>query len=771
MRLESVWIEGATRSGKTTRLVSQFCRWVRLGLDGEYQKPVPQVTPYPQQGRQQVEGESFESIPIKLPQPLGAKQAVPRLLVFAATGDNRIELADRISAATLGQYPVDSTTPLGFFEKEVTLFWPLLIQRLNLRAQFPLQVRPETEQELATRLWRPELDQGILRQEGVSEYRMVRRTLDLLQLAALSGRSLDEIPTVLEQGFGSDRRSPMLWQSMGHLLLRWREWCLERGLLTYGIIAELYWRHLLPDPTYRGHLIRRYQGVLADDVDEYPRIAGDLFEFLLDAGVVGTFTYHPDGGVREGLGADPDYLQRLADRCDRETLNAQNGLQASLGDTVVQLIEDPTLNVGSFVNGSLPVPVEWIQTTSRAQLLRETSEAIARVVHTRQVEPQDIAVIAPGLDPIARYTLREILTNKGVPVESLNDQRPLTSLPVIRALLTLLALVYPGLGRLVDRDNVAEMLLVLSYQPEWEWIAAEWEWGNGEDRENSPFSLGNAPSPITRHPSAIANLPIPRIDPVRAGLLVDHCYAPGTENPRLLPVGAFPRWDRLGYRATGAYNEVLQWIEEQRSQLAERLIPSPLAVLDRAIQQFLWNGSNLPYDRISALRELIETAQHYWDVDRRLRDRGEQDAPEYVTVGQFIQLLRKGTITANPFPVRSVGSTLGSVTLATIFQYRTARQFHRWHFWLDVGSPLWLSGGAANLFAAQLFLQSGSGRRWTPEDELDANEGRLRRILLDLLGRVSDRLILCHSDLATNGQEQSGPLLSLMNAFLTSSPG
>jgi hypothetical protein len=39
------------------------------------------------------------------------------------------------------------------------------------------------------------------------------------------------------------------------------------------------------------------------------------------------------------------------------------------------------------------------------------------------------------------------------------------------------------------------------------------------------------------------------------------------------------------------------------------------------------------------------------------------------------------------------------------------------------------------------------------------------RILRDLLGRTTERVILCHSDLAVNGQEQTGPLLGLVNAL------
>jgi hypothetical protein len=291
-----------------------------------------------------------------------------------------------------------------------------------------------------------------------------------------------------------------------------------------------------------------------------------------------------------------------------------------------------------------------------------------------------------------------------------------------------------------------------------------------------------------------AGLPAPYIDPVRAGLIADYCYTPDPEEPHLLPVETFPRWDRLGHRATAAYSEIVQWLEVQRSQQQQRLIPSCVAVLDRAIQKFLWNGSNLPYDAIAALRELMETAQHYWDVDGRLRQeakvgrlkvessnqssnlqpanlqpatpveaRGGTSA--HTTIANFILLLRHGTVTANPYPVRRLApAATGAVTLATIFQYRASRRFHRWHFWLDAGSHLWAKGGAATLFGAPLFLNEWSGRPWTEEDKSNADNERLQRILRDLSGRVGERVYLCHSDLAVNGNEQTGPLLTLVHA-------
>jgi hypothetical protein len=649
--------------------------------------------------------------------------------VFAATGDNRIELADRIVTITRGRSPFDSTTPLGFFQDEVVLFYPLLVQTLGLSAQFPLRLRPETEQELATRLWRPELDNGRLSQEGVPEYYMVRRTLDVLQLAANGGIAPEDIPIMLADGLAGQEGNPDLWACMGEVLLRWRSWCLERGLLTYSLVTELYWRYLLPHETYRRHLVQRYQRVLADDVDEYPAIAHQLFQVFLDQGIPSCFTYNPNGSIRLGLGADPGTLAELAERCQIISLNqSSDGSLGSLwGEDLVQWVSEPMLLP------DLPEAFQVIQTVSRAQLLRQTAETIVAAVHSGQVQPQDVAVIGPGVDAIARYTLREILNNKGIAVESLNDQQPLSSAPMVRSLLTLLAMVYPGLGHLLSRDAVAEMLVVLSQPPT-------------SNLEETGLELAG-------------------IDPVRAGLLTDHCFVPDFDHPHLLPVSSFPRWDRLGYRATQTYTDLLKWIQTQKEQQQQRLLPSPVALLDRAIQRFLYGGSHLPYDQLSALRELIETAQHYWDVDARLRQSDRLEHPVSVTVGQFIQLLRNGTITADPYPARLLGSASTAITIATIYQYRANRRAHRWQFWLDAGSALWLTGGSA-LFGAPLFLKEWSGRPWTTADALEFDKQRLQRQILDLSYRVGDRIYLCHSDLATNGQEQNGPLLTLVNAAI-----
>ncbi|MBD2328632.1 recombinase family protein [Alkalinema sp. FACHB-956] len=687
---------GSSRSGKTQALIDQFCLWAN--------------------GTRQ----SYPTLP-----------TFPGVLVLSAIGDNRIDLADRLTAATQAQYPFRATTPLGFFEDEVVLFWSLLIEKLDLAAQFPLRLRPENEQELAQRLWQPAIDRAV-GQTGIREAKLVRRLLDLMQLAALGGMALQDLPIVLTQGLGSQSTElPLPYDTVRDLLLQWRSWCLQRGLLTYSLVAELYGQVLLPDPLYREKLQSRYTALFADDVDEYPAIVRPLIEQFLDAHAPTVLTYNPNGGIRLGLGADPEYLASLRDRCQviERSANPAASLLAEVGEAVIELAIAPT-----FFPPSLPNSIQSLQTGTRAQLLRQTSELILEGIQRGQVEPSDVAIIAPGLEPISRYALTNILTSQGVRVENLNEQRPLTSVAIVRGLLSLLTLVYPGLGRRIKRDAIAEMLGVLS--------------------------LG-------------------AIDPVRAGLLADHCFEPHPETPRLLPSQVFARWDRLGYQASQAYEDLVQWIANQQAQLSQRMIATPVVLLDRAIQKFFQGGTHLPFEQVASLRELMETAQHYWEVEARLRlrdSRAQVEAQveaqvqaqveariEAQPIARFIQLLRAGAVTANPFPVRPIGPARNAVTLATVFQYRSSRRSHRWQFWLDAGSPRWLSG-VDSLFAAPLFLQGWSGHLWTVDDTQAANERRLQRILTDLLSCTQEQVVLCYSDLASNGQEQTGVLLSLVNA-------
>jgi hypothetical protein len=669
----AMWFQGESGSGKTQQLVAAAVAWL------------PKL------------------------------HAGQQMLLLAANDENKQSLHDRISIATAGRYPLRVQTPLGFLQEQVHLFYPWVAQAGNLPAISPIRLRPETEQALATRLWQPDLQMQSWQQLGVSEYRLVRRLLDLVQLAANGLVEVGDVSDKLLQAYGQNDLFP--W--MGDLMATWQAWCLQRGFLTYGLSTDLFWRYLWVHPAYRAYFAAQYGAVVADDADDYPAVIYPVLESLLETPTASVaISYNPHGQIQLGLKSDPAYLLKLRQYCTPVDLPGVSiGLQPA-GDLVaeiVQTVNDPSNWL------TLPSTIQEISRRTRGELLRAVVDKIATAITTGIIQAQDIVIIVPGLDNIARYTLTETLIARGIAVKALNNQRPLYSSPVVRAILTILALSLPGLGRTIGRDRVAEMLVELSsYRLPGGGVAAA-------------------------------------IDPVRAGLLADHCYSPNAEKPELQPLTSFPRWDRLGARAAASYQQIWQWLQSPPATNA-------LGIMDEAIGVFCERGELLTFDRLTALRALMETAQHYWQVMQRV----DPQDPESSLAEQFILLLQQGTVTANPYPSSHLGAREQGVTLANIFQYRSSKKTHRWHFWLDVGSDLWAKGGSASLYGSQCFLQDWDGQPINAETEELLDRQRLERVLRDLLQRVGDRLYLCNSDLAVNGQDQIGPLLTLIGRVIPS---
>ena len=106
-----------------------------------------------------------------------------------------------------------------------------------------------------------------------------------------------------------------------------------------------------------------------------------------------------------------------------------------------------------------------------------------------------------------------------------------------------------------------------------------------------------------------------------------------------------------------------------------------------------------------------------------------------IAISRFISVLHPGTISTHPF----------SVTV-------------------ELGSHFPLTGGMAKFWMFIPFYLAKQGQLGTMRPKIDRKQGQLRKTLLDLLSHLSDRLYLYHSDLAVNGTEQTGPLLSLIYA-------
>ena len=638
----------------------------------------------------------------------GTKQATfpQKPLILCFNQQTKKIFADILLNTNTDSYQQKIRTPTGLMIEDVFLFYPLICQKLNLQSTLPLRLLSETEQELATQIWHDDLTPALLTLFG-GEYNCVRRILDFIQLAAAGGIPSEKITQRLY--YGQIISDDVVADAIGDLILKWRTWCLNKGLLSYGLIYELYWRYLLPSPEYQSYLKRNYLGIFVDDVDNFPAIIADLAKIFLTPKKRAVFTYNQQGKVRLGFNADPDYWLDIANFCHREFLltDQVNSLGKTNSQSILDVIKYNYLEIETLAN------FYTIKTNSRGDLLTATVDYIAQAITSGEVEANEIAIIVPGLDEVARYSLSSGLSHHHIKSKFLQEQRPLISSPLIRGILTLLCFVYEDLGRLLTKDMVAEMLVVLSAH---------------------------------------------NIDLVRGGLLVDYCYYPDIKSPTLLTVKNFSRWDRLNVSSLEAYNNIRDWIEHHKIQIKTGK-NNFLFLIDNIIESFFPHFNSLNYTQVSNLRAFTETVEHCWQVQQKLANYNIQDI-----ITQVISLLRKGTITANPLPMTdslaSGNPHKQAVTIANIYQYRTTHLQNRWHFWLDAGSNFWSQ--SSSLLAWEIFLQSWQPQLSLSQIERESNPELLDRIINDLLSRVTGKVFLCHSNLTTNGSEQIGQLLPLV---------
>ena len=682
MLRRSIWLTGPAQSGKTYSLCLQLQDWLALSA---------------------------------------AQLCPPLPLVLAANEEGQRQLGDRLADIPQNRFTARVKTPLAWIRDEVLLCWPLILLQTPITEPFPLLLNPETEQELALAFWQQQGESWPANLTPAQQNRLLRDALDLIQLAAAAGLPLSEIGLRQKSGYGE---SLSTWPQQGlsfeqqeNFLQGWRQWCWQKGFLTYGLLLDLFGQYLLPQAEYQQSLLNRYQALFADDLEDYPALMADLLKILQSQLPLSVFTFDDNSSVRWGLNADPHYCRQVLYPQVTEVvvLESPPSLAKVLGPVTLNHLHNPQ------IYPPLPTSITSIQTLNRASLLRTMSEVIIQEVQQGHIAPQEIAIIAPGLDEIARYTLLEILTKAGLPINPLNEQRPLNSSPLIRAFLTLLALLYPGLGGWVRQDDVAEMLILLSCQPPGE--------------------------PFVRL--------VPQIDPVRAGLLATTCFHPDPNSPRLLPFQAYSQWHRFGDRSSRAYQKLYDWVLKTQGELKPHT--PPREVLERAMDYFLPPLTCLNEYQLADLQAFVYALEHYEQVQTQLWPEQLPEASQ--RLAGFLKLLRQSTITANPRLYQPFRCPQPAITLATIYQYRSLRQRHRWHFWLDAGDLLWEKGGASQLFAAPLFQRLRPKGIWGEDEERQQNQTRFEHLLRDLLARVEERLILCHSEFSIRGTEQLGPLL------------
>ncbi|UCC76030.1 MAG: hypothetical protein JSW37_10985, partial [Anaerolineales bacterium] len=169
-------------------------------------------------------------------------------------------------------------------------------------------------------------------------------------------------------------------------------------------------------------------------------------------------------------------------------------------------------------------------------------------------------------------------------------------------------------------------------------------------------------------------------------------------------------------------------------------------------------GFHLNYDAAAAAASLIESV---------LKFRWALDVDEVEEVGtRYLRMVQSGVVAAQ-YLHGWRAPTEDAVFIGPAYTFLTENRPVDYQFWLNANSPSWgrrLYQPLTHPFVLTRHWQRQ--RKWTEEDEFQAGQAMLRRVVLGLLRRCRQKVYLGISELNPRGREERGPLLEWVQRLL-----
>ncbi|MGC8874857.1 MAG: UvrD-helicase domain-containing protein [Chloroflexia bacterium] len=635
------------------------------------------------------------------------RQGVPAYSILVLLPDRpAVERLQRaLRGIPLGPYgELSIHTYYSLAQRMVALFWPLVARPAGFAhpERPPIFLPYDLAQYLLGEVIRPLLDRGYFEGLHLHPQRLLSQILDNLNKAALNGYPLAEVVVRLSSAWSGPPERLLLYQQAQECCERFRDECLRRGLLDLSLTLEVFSR-LLDHQTFSRYFRERYRHLLADNVEENVPIVHDFVARLLPGVETALLVYDESGGYRTLLGADPDGARTLRQACRAQVRWSRPPWPAaSLAAAVAHRLGQS--DVGPERPGEALLGA--IARRYRGEMITAVAERLAHMVHEERIPPEEIAVLAPYLDGVLRFTLAQECAARRVPLAVLRRYRRLVEEPAVRALLTFATLHHPEWNLPPPPFDVAEALgQALDLDPARAALLADWVY--------------DAASASLRSPEALPSRAGARLGPVL-----------------LTRYRAF--WERWGtLRPTAS----LPW-EQLLAQLLATLLPG--AARDPAAAL--------------ACAQLLEAARRFRHLYPALSSAGGDAGRAH------LELLRAGVVTAQYAVSQKAGS---AVLLAPAHTYLVAGHPVRRQFWLDVGSVDWWEPPQQPLTNPYVLARRWpAGALWSDAADYYTRQAQLARIVQGLCERCTEGVVIAWSEWSTAGQPQEGPLLRALEPFL-----
>jgi hypothetical protein len=648
--------------------------------------------------------------------------------------------------------PVRITTFAGLARHAVELYWPLVAEAGGFADPQgePSFLNLETSQYHMARLVDEAIERGDFDGIRVERSRIISQVLDNLNKAALNGFTIDEVYARLDHTVPSgEQRAARLnaLHAAQRISQRFRQLCLETGLVDFSLQVDLFNRCVLENSWSRTHLLRQHRHLVFENVEEDTHAAHNLIKAWLPVLESALLLNDTDAGYRVFLGADPAGAQELADICEQSVTLPPGALMsrevAELARSVHRLIPLPgpsrdsedhtTVEAAAHAPGDNPA-LHFPERELRfyPQMIQWVADKTTRLIDDDGIAPGEIAILAPFLSDALRFSLQQALAERDVPSTTHRPSRALEDEPATRCLLTLAALAHPNWRVRPTPEDLAQTLLI-----------------------------------------SIAHL-----DPVRANLLSRILIPRANAEPTLRRFADLvpDMQARITYLAGEAYDRLVEFLLAYQTETDFTPLDRFLARLFGEILSQPGFGFHADADTARIAHQIIESARNFrWAIENLGESRGAngrgQKVPAEWAIPQaeiglrYLHLIDSGALSALYVPGWRIDEN--AVYLAPAYTFLMRNRAVDVQFWLDVGASGWWERLYQPLTHPYVLSQRWDIRQgWTDFDEYTARQRALRNLLLGLLRRTRRSVYLGLSTYNESGIEQTGPLLNLINRLL-----
>ncbi|HTX80141.1 MAG TPA: UvrD-helicase domain-containing protein, partial [Longilinea sp.] len=334
----------------------------------------------------------------------------------------------------------------GLAQRTIDLFWPLVASEAGFAhpEQPPHFLTLETAQYYLARLIQPLFEKGYFESVTLDRNRLYSQIIDNLNKAAAVGFAHTTIGERLKSAWAGEPGQLNTFDQVQESANLFRDFCLENNLLDFSLQIELFIQHLWPSFVVRQYLKSHFKHLIVDNVEEDIPVAHDLLAQWLPELESALLIYNTGGGFRIFLGADPATGHELKSTCTEAVSLTQSFVTsphlAALSIALESgIAKDKQLTIDSDRRDAFSV--------SNYRFLPEmvdgVSEQIDDLIHQQHVSPGEIVVLAPFISDALRFSLRNALEGRGLPVRTHRPSRSLREEPATLCLLTLSKLAYP----------------------------------------------------------------------------------------------------------------------------------------------------------------------------------------------------------------------------------------------------------------------------------------------------------------------------------------